>query len=281
MPRAHLLLLGLLIPGPVLAQTYRPPSKTDIEQLKFRLKALKQQQTTPDFGAVGSPSITIANPNGFGADNNTFFVGLGYQSRIRPSQDADGGAVVGVGLLDARKSVGVEVSYALTSITGRTRPFGSGSLNVKVHHQFDDDLAVAVGWDGLVNIGQARDGSGFQNDLVGSVYGVATKIFRLREDVREPFSRLAVTAGVGTGQFRSVENIVNNVGGVNAFGSLALRVAEPLSAVAEWTGQDLSLGLSVAPFPNIPFVISPAFRDVAGAGNGARFVLGSGFAFQF
>ena len=55
----------------------------------------------------------------------------------------------------------------------------------------------------------------------------------------------------------------------------------PVSFITEWTGQDLALGLSIAPFKNIPLTITPALRDVAGAGDGARFVVGTGMAFKF
>jgi hypothetical protein len=65
------------------------------------------------------------------------------------------------------------------------------------------------------------------------------------------------------------------------FGNVAVRVAQPVSLIAEWSGQDLGVGVSVAPFKNIPLVITPAVRDIVGAGDGPRFVLGTGFAFKF
>jgi len=96
-----------------------------------------------------------------------------------------------------------------------------------------------------------------------------------------PFSRVAVTAGIGNGQFRSEDAVAKGENNINVFGNVAVRVAEPVSLIAEWSGQDLGVGLSVAPFKNIPLVITPAVRDIIGAGNGPRFVLGSGFAFKF
>jgi hypothetical protein len=55
----------------------------------------------------------------------------------------------------------------------------------------------------------------------------------------------------------------------------------PISFVTEWTGQDLAMGLSIVPFKNFPLTITPAFRDITGAGEGARFVLGTGIGFGF
>ncbi|NEQ24932.1 MAG: hypothetical protein F6K28_38730 [Microcoleus sp. SIO2G3] len=42
-----------------------------------------------------------------------------------------------------------------------------------------------------------------------------------------------------------------------------------------------SLGSFHRTLKNIPFVITPAVRDLAGAGDEARFVLGAGTAFRF
>jgi hypothetical protein len=67
----------------------------------------------------------------------------------------------------------------------------------------------------------------------------------------------------------------------NGFGSAAFRIARPVSVIVEWTGQDLAAGVSIAPFRNFPLVITPALRDITGAGDGARFVVGTGVSFQF
>jgi hypothetical protein len=220
-----------------------------------------------------SPALSIYIPTGFGADNNTGFLSATYQQRTRYSNVSDGGLGVGIGLGDARKAVGVELSYTAASF-GRSRDFGGGGFNAKVHRQFGDDLAVAAGWNGALNLGG-------HNDFEQSLYGVATKIFRTRDDINLPFSRVAVTAGVGNGQFRTEDAVAKGTNNVNVFGNVALRVAQPVSLIAEWSGQDLGFGVSVTPFKNLPLTITPAVRDVVGAGDGPRFVLGSGLAFKF
>ncbi len=249
------------------------PSQQEIEKILNQLDGLQDRKI--DFADLykGSPGLTVANPSGFGADNNTGYIGVGFQSRVRYADALDGGTVLGAGFGDAVKSVGVEVSYTLASITGGNTEFGRGGLNLKVHRQFPQDWAVAVGWNGFLNIGA--------NDVTNSFYGVATKVFRLREDINSSFSRVAVTAGLGNGQFRSEEDIANDRSAVNLFGSVAVRAAEPVSLIAEWTGQDLTLGASIVPFKNVPVAITPALRDVAGAGDGARFVIGVGYSFNF
>lgn len=259
-------------PAPAPAQS--PPSADVIQDLKNRLNLVGQRDT---FGNVfeGSPSLSVANPTGFGADNFTAFLSGTYQERTRFGDEDDGALGIGIGLGDARKAVGVELSYTFASF-GTNRDFGTGGFNLKVHRQFSEDFAVAVGWNGFITIGDD-----FNDDFKDSVYGVATKIFRLQPSLDAPFSRVALNLGVGSGQFRLEEDVRDDDDTVNVFGGVAVRVVRPVSAIVEWTGQDLAVGLSIVPFKNQSFVITPAVRDITGAGDGARFVLGFGFAYQF
>ena len=247
-------------------------SCVDIDSLQQRLRQVEELKVENEFRA--SPSLSIAIPTGFGADKNTAFISGTYQEQTRYSNNTDDGAVgIGIGLGDAQKAVGVELSYTVASF-GNNRDFGSGGFNVKLHRQFAQGLAVAAGWNGILNLG---DG----NDFEHSIYGTVSKIFRTQADITRPFSRIAVTAGVGSGQFRTEDAVDDDDYNVNVFGNVAVRLAEPVSFIAEWSGQDLGVGLSIAPFKNIPFVITPALRDITGAGDEARFVLGTGFAIKF
>lgn len=245
-------------------------SEQEIEKILNQLNAVKDIEI-PSF--FYSPGFSIYVPTGFGGDRNTGFVSASYQERGRFSDDDDFGLGFGVGLGDSRKLVGVEVSYTLASF-GRNRDFGSGGFNVKVHRQLPNDWGVAVGWNGFLNIGD-------ENNFEQSLYGVATKIIRTREKLRSPFSRVAVTLGVGGGQFRTEEAVFDGSDEISVFGSVAVRAVKSTSIIAEWTGQDLGLGVSVAPFAHIPLVITPALRDITGAGDGTRFVVGTGFSFKF
>jgi hypothetical protein len=242
----------------------------EVDELRNQLGELENLELEGDFRA--SPALSIVIPTAFGADNNTGFISATYQNRTRYSDVADGALGVGIGLGDAREAVGVELSYAIASF-GSNRDFGSGGFNVKVHRQLPNDFAVAAGWNGFLNIGD-------DNDFEDSIYGVVSKVIRTRDNINLPFSRVAITAGVGTGQFQPEDDVADG-DGINVFGNVAVRVAEPVSVIAEWSGQDLGVGVSIAPFKNIPLVITPAVRDLAGAGDGPRFVLGTGFAFKF
>jgi hypothetical protein len=216
-----------------------------------------------------SPALSIYIPVAYGADRNTVFLSGSYQNSVRIDPGSVGAGGIGIGLGDARKSVGLELSYA----TEVDEPFGQGGFNGKLHRHFGQDLAGAIGWNGFANIGR--------NDFEQSKYGVLTKVFRTQESLNSPFSRVAFTVGVGDGQFRSNGAVAAGDNNVNVFGNVAVRVVRPVSLIAEWTGQDLGLGLSIAPFRNFPFVITPAVRDVVGGGDKPRFVLGAGTAIRF
>jgi hypothetical protein len=233
---------------------------------------LEVPELSDEYGS--SPGLSIYIPVGYGADNNTVFLTGTYQNKVRDTAENDEGAVgtggIGIGLGDATKAVGVELSYAFET---NDDPFGQGGFNAKLHRRLGQDASIAIGGNGLLNIGR--------NDFEQSKYGVITKVFRTQDSLNKPFSRVAVTAGVGDGQFRSNGAVKVGDNNVNVFGNVAVRVARPVSFIAEWTGQDLGLGLSIAPFRSIPFVITPAVRDVVGGGDGPRFVLGAGTAFRF
>ena len=248
------------------------PSREEIETLQTQLKA---QEDGFDFGDIyrGSPALTISNPSGFGAHRNIGFINFGYQSRTRFSSKDDGTLGLGVGLGDAQRAVGLQLSYTLASF-GDNRDFGTGGFNAKLHRQLPDGWSLAAGWEGFASTVD-------DTDFANTIYGSATKVFRTRERVSDSFSRVALTGGIGSGRFRPAEDIDDDVNSVNVFGSLAVRIAQPLSGIVEWTGQDLAFGFSIVPIRNVPWVITPAVRDIVGAGDGPRFVLGTGFSFKF
>jgi hypothetical protein len=277
------------------------PNSSENKDLQDRLNKVNESSGTDKFNSYNprtSPGFSVFNPVGFGADNNLVFFALSYQNRTRYTRTSDGEAGFGIGLGDATNSVGAELSYSINSF-GSSSAFGSGAFNIKVHKRLSEDSAVAVGWNQFIqtNFGPGRNGNavaGSSNNgsdyPTNSYYAVGTKIFRTREDINDPFSRVAVTGGVGSGVFLPFNENILNPTGLNVFGSVGVRVARPVSAVIEWTGQDLAAGVSIAPFENFPLVITPAFRDIAGISNsanagaapaGARFVLGASVAFNF
>jgi hypothetical protein len=138
-------------------------------------------------------------------------------------------------------------------------------VDLIVHRLLPGGFGIALGWESLLQRGMTDGGR--------SRYAVVSRWWHLKEDDSAWFSGLALSAGVGDGRFRAYDDWKVDRKVVNAFGSAALRVAGPVSVVADWTGQDLMLAGSVAPLTRFPLVISTGLADVTGrAGDGSRFV---------
>ena len=250
-----------------------PEEEEEPAEVLFQLQQISERDFAPNRGA---PGFTMANPYGFGADKGNAYIGIGFTPTSRLSRvagDDDGDAVmgVGIGLGDARDAVALELNYTLASF-GFNRDFGTGAFNAKLHRTIATGWGVAAGYNGFLNTGDA-------NDFEDSAYLATTKIFSTREKLNSAFSRMALTVGVGNGQFRTEDAIEDDEEGFNVFGSLAFRVARPVSGIVEWTGQDLAVGASVSPFRTLPVTFNLGLRDIAGAGDGARFVFGAGAGF--
>ncbi len=250
------------------------PQTAELEDLRqrFRLPSISPKQLSLSTGIISTPGSSVASPTAFGAEFGDVFLGGSYQARARFTNLDDGGVVFGFGLGKAQ-IVGLEVAVSSFS-TIRSGFFNTGGVSLKLHHLFPDNLAIALGVEDAATFGTPDAGS--------SVYGVVSKVFPLRDDSTKPFSSVTVSLGLGGGRFRSEHDVQKGIDSVNVFGSVGVRVVEPISLIADWTGQDLTLGASIAPFRKIPIVITPAFADVTGnAGDGARFILGFGFGYPF
>jgi hypothetical protein len=218
-----------------------------------------------------SPSITIINPSAYGASWGNAGIGFGYQERVRFIDQSDGVIGLGFGLGNPRKNIGAQIGISLVDVSA---PFRDGAINVKLHRRLPQDFSVALGVQGITTWGETDGGS--------SVYGVVTKRFKLRQNRTKPFSEMYTTLGIGGGQFRSESDINNGNETVGVFSSVAIKMFQPVGLVTEWTGQDLTIGVPLVLFRNLPLVVVPAVTDITGsAGDGARFVFGFGYTFSF
>ncbi|MFN7557349.1 hypothetical protein [Microcystis sp.] len=221
---------------------------------------------------VVAPSASISIPIGFGANFGQIFGGFAFQSRTRFTNQADGGLALGVGLGEPQKIVGLDVTMAILSLFGDNA--GRGSFSFKIHRSLPEGFAVALGFENAIRWGGTDAGS--------SIYGVVSKFFQFTETTEEPLSQLTLSLGVGGGRFRSEGAIEDGVNSLGVFASAGLRIVEPVSAIVEWSGQDLNAGISLMPFPKVPLTINLAGADLTGnAGDGARFVMSIGYNYFF
>ncbi len=228
--------------------------------------------------AVSLPGSSINTPTAYGADFRDVFGAAVYQRRTRNGNIPDGALAVGFGLGDARKTAGLE--FVITNFNVFTEPDRGEKrdfiLSVKIHRQALRNFHVAAGVENAVAL------RGEMGDSGTSYYAVGSRRFQLRPGRNDPFPTLTASLGLGNGRFRSEHQISRDDGRVNAFGSVGIQMTRAVSFVADWTGQDLNSGISIAPLKQMPFIVTAAFADLTGrAGDGARLIIGAGFAHTF
>ncbi len=253
------------------------------------LDSLRRQWALPGGGGTGlasmaaqsAPGNTFGSPSAFGADAGDVFVGASYQNRVRLSNTDEGAVVVGFGLGDSRGLAGLELAF--TSYSALHRGLGNtGGVSLKVHRDLPDGFAAAFGYENAATWGSPDGGH--------SWYAVVSKIRNLHTDPNGFLGSLVLNAGIGNGRFRDFHYTQLSTGqifsgtplrSVGFFLSGGLRLHRTTSLIADWGGQDLSVGLSIAPFASLPLVLTPALADVTGRANTtARFVLGVGFGYH-
>jgi hypothetical protein len=230
-----------------------------------------QAQSTAAMTAAtlrAQPGNSVGSESAWGAGWGDFFGGVGYQERGRFSSKPDGSASVGFGLGNPQRDLGLEVG--VNSATTYNQGLGSaGSISLKLHRILPGAYGIAVGVENVANWGGTDGGS--------STYGVVSHTMKLRDDPSYFLGSIAWNVGVGNSRFLTQSDLAEGKKGVNAFGSMGVRLASRVSAVGDWTGQDLDAGLSIVPFHSSPLVLSVGFADLThSAGDGARFVVGLG-----
>lgn len=173
------------------------------------------------------PAMGANTPGGFGAGWGDFYIGLGGTSRARfqneDREDADAAAAFGLGFGNPVKTIGFEVTVNSYS-TFEHEYLNRAGIDFRLHRQFGD-FSAAIGYENVIRNGEVDSGE--------NQYVVLGKWTTLRDDPNKPFSALKTTVGLGSGRFRSQQNVDLDNDGVNIFGSVALRVVAPVSLVAD------------------------------------------------
>ena len=252
------------------ASSHDPSQRSDVDDLRNRLNRLGEQ--IPDTILVSTPSNTSNVPSAFGGRWGMLGFGMAYQSKTRlPERKELVSSAILLPVGDPYKTVGVDLAFVFYDIG----PIGKrGALDLKFHRALDDDSAIAFGIEQFAPWGGDTAGQ--------SRYGVFSKVWRLRENASEPFSRMTTTFGLGDGRFRKSKDILSNRKAVNAFGAVGVNLHDQLSAFIEWTGQDVNVGASWIPFRKMPVIVTPVWADAGERdGNKSRFVVSVGYSLKF
>ena len=265
-------------PIPLLAavdNTRTANPRTDLNRLvdlRGRYRIALPESLTMATRIRGFPGSTINTPTGFGPGWGQFYGGVSFQERIRYADARDGVMTFGFGLGNPYRTVGVDV--AVNVLDTYSEFARDRSLSLRLHRRLPARTSVAVGWENIWHTDGTDGGS--------SRYAVVSKALGLRDNLESPLGSVVFSLGVGDDRFLSEEKFARGEWGVNPFGAVAVRVLPQASAIANWTGQDLSLGVSIAPIRRWPLVITPAVMDVTGnAGDGARFSISAGLGYNF
>lgn len=250
------------------------------QDVRDRLKLSIPQGIESEVGHFprGVPGISSGSPIAFGANWHDAFVGVGYQAPVRYSDDADGGAAIGIGFGNARDAIGLEVVVNPLS-TFRSGVGNRVGFSAKLHKLFVGNWGIAAGVQNIIMNKNPDSGD-------PSIFGVVSKVIDLKGT---RLLALTLSGGVGNEGFRLEKDIREDNSTIGVFGSAALRVHEQVSLIADWGGQDLTAAVSFVPFAAFPLVITPGIADLTGTAGvygrtesvRPRFVLSAGLAFRF
>lgn len=227
---------------------------SDLGLSEAQARALVSALSAP----VTSPGIAFGSPVGFGMDWGEFGFGIGGQTLPDTSpDDVDGSASVSFGLGDATRYVGFEGTVNVISLKNS---FGDdGAMGAKLHTTLPGRAAFAVGVENIGRWGAAKGGS-------SSVYAVGTKFFDLAPSNASNPMPLAINLGIGDNRFADIGD-----DGAGVFGGLAFMPIQQLSLIADWTGRQLNVGVSMAPFRSIPITATAGVFNATGRNLGTQF----------
>ncbi|WP_200175317.1 hypothetical protein [Ectothiorhodospira shaposhnikovii] len=258
-------LLALVIPAGVAAQQPGSQPITEAQFLEYLQALLRDPLPQPqatNFGVV----------TGFGLPHGSAFAaGVLTDKRERnQSSDHDGSAALGIGLGDARRLVGMEVTLGIISTTP-SEFAEDGNINFKLHrvlpgltHQGISSVAIGVG--NAARWGDARE-------VDRNRYISASTVFNANPGNPGRPVPMMLTAGYGTA--------ISNLGrDADDFYGLGVGLTRHFAASASWAGDEWIAGLNIKPFRQYNAQVTLAMGDVTDRVDGRRYLLAVAWVFD-
>lgn len=227
-----------------------------------QIRALNAQLTAP----IAAPGIAFGSPTAFGAGWGQAFAGIGGQTVSVGPDDLDGSAVLGMGLGDPRRAVGLEAAVNVISLQEGFAE--DGRWGFKLHRVLSNRAGIAIGVDDTAGWGDAKEQH-------SSAYAVYTQVIDL--EPQSPKRPLSLAFSIGAGQERFAEPGDD----VGVIGAVALALHRQGSVIADYSRGELNLGASVAPFYRIPLVVTAGVINVTERNADLEFAAGVGYLYQF
>lgn len=218
---------------------------------------------------IYAPATSAGIPSAFGANWGDFYVGLAASTADNVRDEVDGGTILGFGLGDNRRAIGLEFNYNNLSI----RDFAAnGSFNAKVHRivygSNNTQVALAVGWDNFANYGSDPEGT------PSSVYGLVNVYHFLSDNPENPLP-INLSLGLGGAPIYSESDVGIIAGaGMQVHPNIGLSVA--------WSGLGVNLGASYLPVRTLPLTLNVIYGDVFNNSDGGSILaIGVSYGFDF
>ena len=244
------------------AGTAHAGSVTDLGLSLEQVRALNAQLTAP----IAAPGIAFGSPTGFGANWGQAYAGIGGQTASNSEDSLDGSALLGAGLGDSRRFLGLDATMNIISLQEGFAK--DGSWGFKLHHTFPFRAAFAIGVDDTGGWGDAQQ-------TKSSSYIAYTQVIDLAAD--SPKRPLSLALNLGAGRERYAEPGDST----GFFGSAALAVHRQGSVIVDYHRGDFSLGASAVPFYRMPIVISIGLINLTEEHADMEFAAGVGYLYHF
>ena len=255
------------LPAALALMACAPAQAVNVNEIGLsadQIRSLNAQLTSP----AAAPGIAFGSPVAFGADWGQVFGGIGGQTLPDGAQDSlDGSALLGFGVGDS-SLVGVEVSATIISVKESIGQ--DGAFNGKIHRSLSNRAAIAVGVENTAGWGAA-------SDMDGSIYAAYTQAVDLAPHSARAPMPLVFNVGVGNERF-----VDPGKDGVGLFASVSVHPHRQLSAIADYTGRDLNIAMSIVPVRTWPIVLTAGMINMTERLNQqSEFAGGIGFLHQF
>ncbi|MEC9487459.1 MAG: hypothetical protein UMU76_08175 [Prosthecochloris sp.] len=218
---------------------------------------------------------SLTTPVAWGASNGVVYAGVGGTINAPYTDEADGAAVLGVGVGDPVKNLGAQISLISLDLDG----WEEYSMSVQLHHEFNPATSAAIGVENVMLTEGGDSDNSFYAVVSHSVQGDA-----FMND--EGSSKLHLSLGIGDGRFgdKSDLDVINGKGehGTYVFGNMAYELFDEFNAIVDWNGINLNAGVSKTFWVGqYPLAITMGAADLTdNSGDDVRFIfaIGTGFS---
>lgn len=230
-----------------------------------RTATFAETSSSPAAGGSSTPAVAFGSPIGFGLNFGQLAAGIGGQTLPNTApNDFDGSMGLAAGLGNSITSIGLEVTANIISL--RDNFAEDGSFNAKLHRMLNPTTSIAVGAESFGGWGAAR------NARVSSFAAITTVING------ENGLPIVLNLGGGTNRFRSGYE----TNGVGVFASVAIVPTDRISFIADFTGVDTNIAVSMVPVRQFPVTLTLGVVNLAEREALTReFAGGLGYLYRF